>query len=193
MINSAIERHRHPGAENGTDWWGWGSGRSVDADSLSRTYGSVEASSAAVAVEALFRLHRVRLTRLARAITLDAELAQEITQDAFVGLQRRWSAISAPEGYLQRSVVNASIKALRRRGTASRYVWPPVPLTEIPEIDETWLAVTHLAPKQRAVVVLRFWADMSEADIAATLGWRPGTVKSSLHRALASLRKEIVS
>jgi len=160
----------------------------VDADSLPRVEGSV-----AVGVAGLYREHRVRLTRLARAITLDANLAEEVVQDAFVGLHRKWSTIENAGGYLQRSVVNLSINAQRRRTVASAYQWPRAPITDIPEIDETWTAVCSLAPRQRAVVLLRFWQDMSEADIAATLGWRPGTVKSNLHRALARLRKDIES
>lgn len=135
----------------------------------------------------------MRLTRLARAITLDVNLAEEIVQDAFVGVHRNWSAIENPGGYLQRSVVNLGIKAQRRRTVASAYQWPRAPITDIPEIDETWAAVCSLAPRQRAVVLLRYWLDMSEADIADTLGWRPGTVKSNLHRALARLRKDIES
>ena len=60
-----------------------------------------------------------------------------------------------------------------------------------PEIDETWIAVTRLPARERAVVVLRFWLDWSEADIAASLEWPAGTVKSTLHRALKRLKKEI--
>ncbi len=60
-----------------------------------------------------------------------------------------------------------------------------------PEIDETWGAVAELPPRERAVIVLRYWLDLSEADIAASLGWPNGTVKSTLHRALRRLREEL--
>jgi RNA polymerase sigma factor (sigma-70 family) len=60
-----------------------------------------------------------------------------------------------------------------------------------PEIDETWAAVSDLPPRERAVVVLRYWQDLSEADIASSLGWPAGTVKSTLHRALKRLREEL--
>jgi RNA polymerase sigma-70 factor (sigma-E family) len=141
--------------------------------------------------ESLYVAHRVRLTRLARAITLDPELAEEVMQEAFTGLHRRWGEVDNPEAYVQRSVVNLAVKALRRRRTAGRYQWPAAPVADLPEIDETWTAVCALPARQRAVVVLRYWLDLSEADIAAELGWRRGTVKSSLHRALAALRSQL--
>lgn len=141
----------------------------------------------------LYREHRVRLTRLATAITLDASLAEEVVQDAFAGLHRRFRDVENPVGYLQRSVVNASIKVLRRRRTAAMHRPDRPPVTHIPEIDETWEAVTRLPARQRAVVALRYWEDLSEAEIADSLGWPTGTVKSTLHRALKRLKKEITS
>lgn len=140
-------------------------------------------------VEVLYRAHRVRLTRLACAITLDRSLAEEVVQDAFAGLNRHGQHVSNPEGYLQRSVVNLSIKLLRRRSVAARHQLDPAPVTSIPELDETWNVVKELPPRQRAVIVLRYWNDLSEEDIAQTLGWPKGTVKSTLHRALDHLRK----
>ena len=75
--------------------------------------------SDAVDIDALFRDHRVRLKRLAAAITFDRLLAEEVVQDAFLGLQRRSRDVADPVGYLQRSVVNLSISVLRRRRTAA--------------------------------------------------------------------------
>ena len=148
---------------------------------------------AQIDVDSLFREHRVRLTRLAAAITFDRALAEEVVQDAFLGLQRRGSDVADPVGYLQRSVVNLSISVLRRRRTASSYLVPTATHAVNPEIDETWSAVSRLPGRERAVVVLRYWLDLSEADIAASLEWPIGTVKSTLHRAIQRLRKDLPS
>lgn len=142
-------------------------------------------------LDALYREHADRLLHLAVSITFDRAASEEIVQEAFVGLQRAGTRVQNPGGYLRRSVVNLSIKSIRRRQTAGRYRPPPQPTTSIPEIDEGWDAVQRLAPRQRAVVALRYWEDLSEAEIAAVLGWPPGTVKSTLHRALKRLKKEI--
>lgn len=144
-----------------------------------------------VDVELLFLEQRRRLVNLAAAITLDRSMAEEVVQDAFAGLQHRAGDVSDAVGYLHRSVVNQAISVIRRRRTAARYVVPVAAIAMNPEIDETWSAVTRLPARERAVVVLRFWLDWSEADIAASLGWPAGTVKSTLHRALKRLKKEI--
>lgn len=144
-----------------------------------------------VDVEQLYVAHRRRLTNLAAAITLDRSVAEEVVQDAFAGLQQRAGSVTDPLGYLHRSVVNQSISVIRRRRTAAHYVVPVAQVAVNPEIDETWAAVTRLPARERAVVVLRYWLDWPEADIAASLGWPTGTVKSTLHRALRRLTKEI--
>lgn len=144
-----------------------------------------------VAIGQIYRAHRSRLVHLAAAITLDRSLAEEVMHDAFVGLQRRGDLVDDPVGYLQRSVVNLSISVIRRRQVAARSATPVAAVVVNPEIDETWAAVAELPSRERAVVVLRFWLDLSEADIAASLGWPAGTVKSTLHRALKRLRKDL--
>lgn len=144
-----------------------------------------------VDLDALYRSHRQQFLRLATAITLDRSIAEEVVQDAFASLQRRRGGIDNPVAYLQRSVVNHSISVIRRRSTAARYPLPRPGVTVNPEIDETWAAVSALPPRERAVVVLRYWLDLSEADIASCLSWPAGTVKSTLHRALKRLRKEL--
>lgn len=145
----------------------------------------------AVDVDALYRAHRDRLIGLATAIVMDHQLAEEVVHDAFVGLQRHAGRVDQPVGYLQRTVVNRGIAVLRRRRVAANHVAVAVPPVSAPEIDETWAAVVRLPPKQRAVVVLRFWQDMKVDEIAATLGWPNGSVKSALHRALRRLKEEL--
>lgn len=142
-------------------------------------------------IDALYRAHRDELAALAAAITLDRELAMEVVHDVFVGLQRHVGNVANPAGYLHRSVVQRSISVLRRRRTSSRHPLPRPAVVLTPEIDETWQAVTALPVRERAVVVLRFWRDLSEADIADTLGWPVGTVKSTLHRALRRLKEQL--
>lgn len=142
-------------------------------------------------VAALYREHRRRLINLATAITMDRQLAEEVVQEAFVGLQRNAGRVEQPVGYLQRSVVNHAISLLRRRRVAADHVAVTAPPASTPEIDETWSAVVRLPPKQRAVVVLRYWQDLTIPDIAQTLGWPAGSVKSTLHRALRRLEEEL--
>lgn len=143
-------------------------------------------------MDALYREHRLRLLGLATAITLDRDLAEEVIHDVFVGLQRHRASIDNPVGYLQRSVINRSISVIRRRRIPAGWKTVAAPAASTPEIDETWVAVVRLPPKARAVIVLRFWEDMTVDDIANALGVPSGSVKSTLHRALKRLREEIV-
>ena len=148
-------------------------------------------SNDVIDLDALYRAHRLRFIRLATAITLDRSVAEEVVQDAFANLQRQGDHIDNSVAYLQRSVVNKSISVVRRRRTAAKYPLPKPSPALNPDIDETWAAVSALPVRERAVVVLRYWLDLSDADIASWLGWPTGTVKSTLHRALKRLRKEL--
>jgi RNA polymerase sigma factor (sigma-70 family) len=141
----------------------------------------------------LFRTHRARLVRLAFAITLDAAIAEEMVQDAFLGLQRNIDRIDSPVAYLQRSVVNLSVSVIRRRRLIERRPPPSAvsPAASSPEIDEMWAKVMRLPAKQRAVVVLRFWEDLSLAEIARVLRRPSGSVKSTLHRAIQALKEDL--
>ena len=145
----------------------------------------------AIDVDALYRTHRQRLLGLASAVTLDPVVAEEIVQDAFEGLQRNASRVENPVGYLQRSVINLGVNRTRRRRVAARHPITPPANASTPEIDEAWSAVMRLPAKQRAVVVLRFWQDMTIEAIADTLCRPVGSVKSTLHRALRRLEEEL--
>jgi RNA polymerase sigma factor (sigma-70 family) len=146
---------------------------------------------AATDVETLYVEHRGRLLGLAAAITLDRGVAEEIVHDAFAGLQRHTRHVDNPVGYLQRSVVNLSVNVVRRRQVAARHPVAPSPPASTPEIDETWASVVGLPARERAVVVLRFWQDMTIDAIADTLDWPAGSVKSTLHRALQHLKEDL--
>lgn len=169
--------------------------RYVDADSI-RAYvdpllHESLGSPTTIDVDALYRTHRQRLLGLASAITLDPVGAEEIVQDAFEGLQRNASRVENPIGYLQRSVINLGVNRMRRRRVVARHPITPPANASTPEIDEAWGAVMRLPAKQRAVVVLRFWQDMTIEAIAETLCRPVGSVKSTLHRALRRLEEEL--
>ena len=153
------------------------------------------AEDADTAVAALFRSHRLAMVRLARLLVDDLETAEDVVQDAFSALHRRWASIATPDaavGYLRTSVVNASRSVLRRRRVARAHLWPDanrwtgesldsgVLLAE--EHKEVLVALRKLPARQREVIVLRYWAELPEAEIAAALGISIGAVKSSASR-----------
>jgi RNA polymerase sigma factor (sigma-70 family) len=142
-------------------------------------------------VAALYVGQRLKLVRLAAAITLNVATAEEVVQEAFLGLQRHRSRVVDVQGYLHRSVVNLSVSVVRRRKVAARHALAPPPPASNPEIEEIWASVSRLPARQRAVVVLRFWDDQTVESIALTLGWPAGSVKSTLHRALRSLKEDL--
>jgi RNA polymerase sigma-70 factor (ECF subfamily) len=88
--------------------------------------------------------------------------------------------------------VNLAITSLRRRRVAADHIAVAFPPASTPEVDETRSAIVRLPPRQRAVVVLRFWHDMTVDAIAETLGWPAGSVKSTLHRAMKRLKEELI-
>lgn len=164
---------------------------SVLGDPLLGARPGARRTSTSLDLDSLYRVHRRRLLNLAAAITLDRSVAEEVVHDAFAGLQRRAVEVDEPVRYLHRSVVNQALSVIRRRRTAASHPISPAGSVTNPEIDETWSAVCRLPVRERSVVVLRYWLDWSEADIAASLGWPAGTVKSTLHRALKRLEKEL--
>ena len=133
------------------------------------------------------------LVRLAALLVGSTPAAEDIVQDAFVKLHDRMGRIDVPIAWLRVTVVNACRNERRRLGTARRYasrVATNAAVLDEP-VDELVASLRRLPARQRAVVVLRFYLDLPEAEIAALLGVRLGTVKSSLHRALARLHTEV--
>lgn len=147
--------------------------------------------SPALTLEILFRTQRLSLVRLAHLITGSNAVAEEVVQEAFIRLQQNWDRAANPTGYLRTIVINLCKTQLRRRDHERRLAQPPRPPSFQPDIDETWLAVCRLPFRQRAALVLRFYEDLEEAEIARILGCRPGTVKSTIHRGLSRLRREM--
>jgi RNA polymerase sigma-70 factor (sigma-E family) len=135
----------------------------------------------------------------AHVLTGDPHAAEDVVQTALARTASGWSRLRRkdnPEGYVRRAIVNTHLNGLRRRPWREqpREVLPERPERRRPEgefddRDAMWHALRSLPPRQRAVVVLRYYEDLSEADIAEVLGCSRGTVKSQAAKALMSLRR----
>jgi RNA polymerase sigma-70 factor (sigma-E family) len=136
------------------------------------------------------------LVRLAFGLTGDRWMAEDIAQTALAKAYVAWRRVSRaddPDAYLRRILVNASNRRFRRRRVTEQPGDPPEtavdgPADLVSERAALLAALRQLPPRQRAVVVLRYWQDLTDAQIAAALGCSPGTVRSQLSRALAKLR-----
>ena len=147
-----------------------------------------EAFSAFVAARSRHLLHAAHL------LTGDRHRAEDLLQTALTRAYLRWDELTEPEGYVRRTMINAHIDWWRRRP------WREECTDEVPEValpdgaddhavrDAVLTALDVLSPRQRAVVVLRYYEDLPEAEIADILGCSPGTVKSAASRAMARLR-----
>lgn len=141
--------------------------------------------------EGLYRTSCAEMTRLAYLITGSLHVAEEVTHDSFIAVQRRWDSIDHPRAYLRQTVVNRSRSHLRRlQVQRSAPIEPSQPVLP-QEIDETWQLVQQLPIKRRTAVVLRYYLDLPIAEIAALMNVRSGTVKSLLHRGRETLRKQL--
>ncbi len=156
-------------------------------------------ASADEAVERLYTAHWPSLVRLGALLLRDTAQAEDVVQDAFVAMHRRWSSVRDQDkalAYLRRSVVNGCRSALRKATVAQRNRPDPVRDVDSAEAsvlagerrDRVLAALDALPHRQREVLVLRHWLDLSEADIAATLRISRGSVKSHSSRGLARLR-----
>lgn len=131
--------------------------------------------------------------RLAHLLTGSNVVAEELAQDAFAQLYPRFTALLEPKSYLRATIVNVcrnwhrahrrELDRFRRHGVSDDRTTD--------SIDELIELIATLPYRQRAVLVMRYWLDLTEADIADTLGCRPGTVKSLHSRALDAIRKEL--
>lgn len=159
--------------------------------------------AASVDVERLYRANWHSLVRLAALLVDEVTAAEDVVQEAFIGLHRRSSALRTPDaalGYLRTSIVNGSRSALRHRQVARRHL-SVVARDEVgrtvdaadhnlliaAEHAELMAALRQLPRRQREVLTLRYWGQLSERDVAETLGVSVGTVKSTASRALDKL------
>ena len=139
------------------------------------------------------------MLRTAYLLVGDSATAEDVVQTAFAKLYLAWDKVrdrGAMDAYVRRIVVN-ECHSLRRRPWHRREITTDtLPETAAPEADatdaaEVWRWVATLPPRQRAVIVLRYYEQLSEAEIAAALGISEGTVKSQASRALAGLRTRV--
>lgn len=156
----------------------------------------------AARLEDLYARHALAAVRLGYLLTGDRELAQDLVQDAFVGLARRLVHLrqaSAFEWYLRRMIVNLAISNARRakaeRARVERVVRMLAPGSvmdhDVEAREDLRRALLRLPERQRAAVVLRFYEDMSVQQTADVLRCPAGTVKSLVSRAMDSLRAEV--
>lgn len=147
--------------------------------------------------------HGPSLLRLAHVLTGDSQLAEDLTQTALADAYRHWRKVTAaasPEAYVRRMLVNAHLSWRRRRWTTER----PSELTDVSrDLDadpsdaiaareQSRILLARLAPRARTVLVLRYYADLDDAAIAAAMGVSQSSVRATASRALASLRTEDV-
>lgn len=155
----------------------------------------VEASSAkAGELTDLFQRERVPMLRLATLLVGSAHVAEELVQDSFEAVERRWTEIERPGAYLRTAVVNGCRETLRRREVEQRHRSLDISAHEndLPtRLVELKHALDVLTDRQRVVIVLRYFADVPDAEVAELLDCRPSTVRSLNRRALLALRKEL--
>ncbi len=140
----------------------------------------------------IYEEERDGLVRVAYLIVGSQQAAEDLVQDTFIRVMGRLSPEDQPGAYLRRSVINACYSWHRR---SWREVQTP-PENHQPAYHderevEMWDALADLPPKRRAVIVMRYYLDMTEAEVADTLGCRIGTVKSTAHRALKDLKRTL--
>lgn len=149
----------------------------------------------------LYRVHAAQATRFAYLLTGDQETAADLVQEAFFRITRRFGDLRNPDAfwlYLRRTIVNLWNSELRREYrhralVASLHEGPAVAESDLPGSGrlDVWAAIESLPFPQRAVLVLRYYEDLSDSQIADTLGCPVGTVKSRLSRALEAIHARI--
>ena len=151
----------------------------------------------------LYQAHWRYLVRLAALLVDDVASAEDVVQDAFMGLHSRSASLRDPDaalGYLRTSVLTLSRSVLRRRQTVRKHLKVAEPEAVAPadhdvlvreEHRAAFRAVQALPRHQREVLILRYWSDLSEREIAQTLGISTGSVKSAASRGMASLQRAL--
>jgi RNA polymerase sigma-70 factor (sigma-E family) len=152
-----------------------------------------------LAVIELYSVQYKSLVRLAAMLVRDTSTAEEVVQDAFIAMHDGWHRLKDADkalAYLRQAVVNRSRSVLRHRMVVEKNA--PKPAPDMPSAEHGALtllersaviaALRDLPARQREAIVLRYYADLSEAEIAATMRISRGAVKSHTARAMASLK-----
>jgi RNA polymerase sigma-70 factor (sigma-E family) len=149
----------------------------------------------------VFAAHHAEVLRLAYLLAGDRGRAEDAVSEAFMKMHRRWQrgGIDQPRAYLRRAVVNEVSSrfrrlALERREAAKRSGDDRGARAfdeQVADADAIAAALRRLPSRQRAAVVLRYYEDLPEAEVAAVLGVSVGTVNSSVSRGLATLRRHL--
>ena len=171
-------------------------------DVMSQASDAAPSWDADVAVEELYAAHYRRLVRLSVMLVRDVETAEEVVQDSFVAMHGRWRSLRDPDkglAYLRQTVVNRSRSVIRRRVVAARHTPEVMPEQRGADLDtvdaerrtQVLEALRALPGRQREVIALRYYLDLSETEIAETLGISNGAVKSHASRAAAALRDSL--
>jgi RNA polymerase sigma-70 factor (sigma-E family) len=153
------------------------------------------------AVTAVYEAHALGLVRLAHVMLGDRAAAEDVVQEAFCGLYRRWDRLAEPEkalAYVRSSVLNGCRSALRRRSRSDvGGVGQPLAASAESaalageERRQVMRSLRQLPDRQREALVLRFYLELSDAEIARQMGIRPGTVRSTTSRGLAALARAL--
>lgn len=162
---------------------------------------ALRSEDATAAVGELYQATAVGLIRLAYVILGDRQAAEDVVQDAFCNLFRRWDRLSHADGaeyYVRVAVLNACRSALRRRAVRSRRVLYELPAPSVEaavlggeERDELIRAVDRLPVRQRETLILRYYLDLSDDEIATLMGVGMSSVRSARHRALETLARNL--
>jgi RNA polymerase sigma-70 factor (sigma-E family) len=144
-------------------------------------------------------VHTPSLFRTAYLLTGDPVAAEELLQDVLVRVYPKWprvGSMEAPAAYVRRAVVNSFVSSRRRLSTRDAQLGPEHDVSDDRDLaeeavdrDHVWHLLGTLPPRQRASLVLRFYEDSADAEIAAALGCRVATVRSLVSRGLRSLRE----
>jgi RNA polymerase sigma-70 factor (sigma-E family) len=152
-------------------------------------------------LEDLYERTAPAAVRLAYFLSGDRELAQDLVQDAFARVAGRFHHLRRPDAfdvYLRRTIVNLFTSDLRRRRLERQYLErrrsdppPEHAIADVAERDRIWCALATLPQRQRAAVVLRFYEDLSEREVARVLGCSRGAVNSLVAHAMRTLRERL--